>query len=106
MTRDRFEKLVEEALLLIPKRFRRYARGLLSGIAREQSWGIPAAARPRFNVFFKGGWNPARGRVHQVARLERGKTRIAIAVLQDGTPSMGYGEATIAGVTRRLLAAT
>jgi hypothetical protein len=89
---------------LIPAGSRRYARQLLSAIASEQSWGIPAAARPRFAVYFKGGWNPARGRVHQVARLERRDTRIAIAVLQDGTPSMGYGEATIAGVTRRLLA--
>lgn len=86
---------------LLPARFRRYARGLLAGIAREQSWGIPAAARPRFKVLFKGGWNPARGRVHQAALLERGGRRIAIAVLQDGTPSMGYGTRTIASVTRR-----
>ena len=86
---------------LLPRRFRRYARGLLSAIAREQSWGIPAAARPRWKVLFKGGWNPARGRVHQVARLERGGVHIAIAVLQDDTPSMGYGEVTIAGVTSR-----
>ena len=91
---------------LVPARFRRYARALLSGIARAQSWGIPAAARPRWKVFFKGGWNPARGRVHQAARLARGSQRIAIAVLQDNTPSMGYGEATIAGVTRRLLNGT
>jgi hypothetical protein len=89
---------------LTPPRFRGYARGLLGGIVREQSWGIPSVARPRWRVFFKGGWNPARGRVHQVARLVRGTQRIAIAVLQDNTPSMGYGEATIAGVTRRLLA--
>jgi hypothetical protein len=91
---------------LIPPRFRRYARGLLSGIAHEQSWGIPSAARPRYKVFFKGGWNPARGRVHQAARLERHGQKIAIAVLQDDTPSMGYGEVSIAGVTRRLLAGT
>lgn len=88
---------------LIPPRFRGYVRGLLGGISRGQSWGIPAAARPRFEVFFKGGWNPARGRVHQAGRLERGSAKLAIAVLQDGTPSMGYGEVTIAGVTRRLL---
>jgi hypothetical protein len=88
---------------LIPPRFRRYARGLLSGIAREQSWGVPAAARRRgYRVFFKGGWNPARGRVHQAARLERDGRKIAIAVLQDNV-GMGYGEATIAGITRRLL---
>jgi hypothetical protein len=89
---------------LVPRGFRRYARGLLSGIAREQSWGVPAVARPRYAVFFKGGWNPVRGIVNQVARLERHGHRIAIAMLQDGTPSMGYGEETIAGVTRRLLA--
>lgn len=44
-----------------------------------------------------------RGRVHQAGRLERGSAKLAITVLQDGTPSMGYGEATVAGVTRRLL---
>jgi hypothetical protein len=88
---------------LVPRRFRRYVRGLLSGVAREQSWGVPAVARPRYAVFFKGGWNPVRGIVHQVARLERHGGRIAIALLQDGAPSMGYGEETIAGVTRRLL---
>ena len=54
-----------------PRAFAATRARLLSGIAREQSWGIPAAARPRFQVFFKGGWNPARGRVHQAARLER-----------------------------------
>lgn len=90
---------------LVPRRFRRYARRLLSTIARSQSWGIPAVARPRFKVFFKGGWNPARGRVHQAARLERGTRRLAVAVLQDGTPSPGYGAATIAGAMRRLLRA-
>ncbi|MEA2221154.1 MAG: hypothetical protein QOJ35_3780 [Solirubrobacteraceae bacterium] len=88
---------------LVAHRFRGYARRLLSGIAGAQSWGIPPAARPRYKVFFKGGWNPARGRVHQVARLERGGRRLAIAVLQDATPSMAYGEATITGVARRLL---
>ena len=67
--------------------------------------GLDASSRsklgPMIHVFDTGGWNPARGRVHQVARLKRGGRRIAIAVLQDGTPSMGYDTATIAGVTRR-----
>ena len=89
---------------LIPARFRGYARHLLSSISSDQSWGVPAVARPRWRVFFKGGWLPmSLGLVHQVARLERGEQRFAVAVLTEGDPSMAYGEATIAGVAARLL---
>jgi hypothetical protein len=90
---------------LIPKQFDGYARWLLSTIQPSQSWGIPAAARPRFQVFFKGGWLPeSEGLVNQVARLERPREIFAMAVLTRGNPSMAYGEQTIAGVTSRLLA--
>jgi beta-lactamase family protein len=91
----------------IPPRFVDYARWLLSGIEPAESWGIPAIARPRFAVFFKGGWLPElEGLVNQAARLERGPRRqaIALAVLTKGDPSMLYGERTIEGVTARLLA--
>jgi hypothetical protein len=90
---------------LVPRRFRAYARSLLSGIAGYESWGIPRVARPRWHVFFKGGWRgTGRGQlVHQVARLERGRTRFGMAVMTDGDPSMGYGITTIQGVTARLL---
>lgn len=89
---------------LIPPRFRGYARYLLSGISADQSWGVPAVARPAWTVFFKGGWLPkSLGLVHQVARLERGGRKFAVAVLTEGDPSMAYGEETIAGVTARLL---
>ncbi len=89
---------------LIPRRFDGYARWLLSHIEAGESWGIPAAARPRFKVFFKGGWLPEiEGLVNQVARLERGKQTFAMAVLTRGDPSMGYGEETLAGVASRLI---
>ena len=91
---------------LIPSQFRAYARYLVAHIVGYESWGIPAVARKRgWKVYFKGGWRPtARGQlVHQVARLRRGHNRIAIAVMTDGDPSMGYGIGTIEGVTRRLL---
>ncbi len=91
---------------LIPPRFRHFANHLLSHIAGYESWGIPAIARPRgWTVFFKGGWRgTVRGQlVHQIARLQRPHERVAIAVMTDGDPSMGYGIDTIQGVAKRLL---
>jgi hypothetical protein len=91
---------------LIPPHFRHFANHLLSHIAGYESWGIPTVARPRgWTVFFKGGWRgTGRGQlVHQIARLQRPHERVAIAVMTDGDPSMGYGIATIQGVAARLL---
>jgi len=86
----------------VPRRHRAYARGLLSGIVGPQRWGVPPATPRGWRIFFKGGWVPPH-RVNQVALLERGRTRIAIAVFNQGTPSQRYGERTIEGVARRLL---
>jgi len=89
----------------IPPRFVDYARWLLSGIEPSESWGIPAVARPRFQVFFKGGWLPElEGLVNQGARLEQHHRILGLAVLTREDPSMVYGEQTIEGVARRLLA--
>jgi hypothetical protein len=89
---------------LIPRRFDGYARWLLSTIEPGESWGIPAVARPEFQVFFKGGWLPeVEGLVNQIARLERPGIKFAMAVLSRHDPSMAYGEQTLAGVTAELL---
>jgi beta-lactamase class A len=87
---------------LIPAQFYGYARGLLSGIDRSQSWGVPAVARRNWQVFFKGGWLPMEGVFNQVARLERPGLTFTIAVLTSREPSMGYGQQTIEGVTAEL----
>jgi hypothetical protein len=91
---------------LIPHEFVGYARNLLSTIASFESWGIPAVARPLgYAVFFKGGWRgTGLGQlVHQVGRLERPGRVFSLAVMTDGDPSMGYGIATIEGLTHALL---
>ena len=86
----------------VPRRHRAYARSLLAGIVRSQRWGVPPASPRGWGIFFKGGWVPPR-RVNQVALLQRGRSRIAIAVFNQGTPSFRYGQETIEGVARRLL---
>ena len=91
---------------LVPAREQTFARTLLETVSPEQTWGAPLAARPRWRTFFQGGWRPQDDGelVHQAALLERGARRVAVAVMTAADPTMAYGELTIEGVTRRLLA--
>ena len=85
---------------LLPAEHRDFARDLLENVASFHSWGIPAAARPEWRVFFKGGWRPddEDGQiVHQAALLERGTGKLALAVLSRQNPSETYGHDTIRG---------
>ncbi len=90
---------------LVPRRFRGLARDLLESVSELQSWGIPVDARPRWRVFFKGGWRPEEDgeMVHQGALLENGSKRVGIAVMTTQNPDMAYGEQSIEGVSRLLL---
>jgi hypothetical protein len=88
----------------VPARHRSYARYLLASIVASQRWGIPPEVPAGWTVFFKGGWSTGTGRVtHQVARLEKGRRRLAVAVLTEFNPSHEYGIRTIRGVAARLL---
>jgi hypothetical protein len=88
----------------IPSRHEAYARRLLSSIVKSQRWGIPRAAPSGWQVFFKGGWGSGTGRVtHQVAFLESGERRIAVAIFSEHSPNHAYGTDTVRGVAARLL---
>lgn len=88
----------------IPRRHQRYARRLLATIVPSQRWGIPNVIPNGWKVFFKGGWGSGRGLVgHQVAFLESGERRIAMAILTTSSPSHEYATTTVREVARRLL---
>jgi hypothetical protein len=88
---------------LLPRRHRGYARTLLANVVGRQRWGLPPVVPKGWRIYLKGGWRPPR-LVHQVGLFERGTTRIAIAVMTEGNPSFRYGQQTITGVGKRLLA--
>lgn len=90
---------------IVPARFRDFAMRQLAGVVPYQRWGIPEAAGNRWRVWFKGGWRTTGigALTHQTALLRRGQSRMAIAVLTDGMPSMTAGTETIEGVARRLI---
>jgi len=90
---------------LIAERHRKYGLGLLRRIVSYERWGIPHGTPSGWRPYFKGGWfaDDDGWRVHQAALLRHGRRRISIAILTRGNPSLGYGAATIAGVTARLL---
>jgi hypothetical protein len=98
-------RLFSRIRALVPERHRSYALGLLRRIVSYERWGIPRGRPHGWRVYFKGGWfrDDDGWRVHQAARLERDGRHLAVAVLTRGNPSLGYGAATISGVTARLL---
>lgn len=91
----------------LPKRHRRFARRLLGSIVEWQRWGIGEVRPPHWRLYFKGGWgieDDGLGTVnHQVAFLERGKCRVALAILTEHNPSTEDGAETLRGVAHRLL---
>ena len=89
----------------IPQRHEGYARYLLAHITESQRWGIGEVSKPNWKFFFKGGWGTGTGAVcHQVAFIERGDMRIAVAVMITNSPSHSYATETLEGMFERLLA--
>jgi beta-lactamase class A len=90
---------------LLPRPHRRTGLRLLGSVIREQSWGVPRAARGRWTVYFKGGWRTTDSGelVHQAAWLRNGGRDIAIAVLTDAQPSQLHAIHTVRGIADRLL---
>jgi Beta-lactamase enzyme family len=91
----------------LPGRHRRFARHLLASIVPWQRWGVADVRPPGWRLYFKGGWGISDDGVgvvnHQVAFLERGVCRIALAILTEHNPSTATGAETLRGVAKRLL---
>lgn len=88
----------------LPRRHEGYARYLLAHVVAEQRWGIGQINRPKWKIFFKGGWGSGTGAVcHQAAFLERKGLRISAAVMITSSPSHAYATETLRGMFKRLL---
>jgi beta-lactamase class A len=97
-------RFMEHLERYIPRRHEHYARRLLSSIVPSQRWGIAEVEPPGWKLYFKSGWGSGTGRVdHQVAFLDRGVHRVALAIFTEFDPSHAYGEHTERGVAKRLL---
>ena len=89
---------------LLPDRHEAHAMRWLRTIVPAQRWGFGQVRPKGWQVFFKGGWRSRRGRIdHQVARLERGKRLVTVAITTLANGSHDAGTATLEGVARRLL---
>lgn len=81
-----------------------FAMYLLNHIIASERWGIGQVNHNGWRLYFKGGWGYGTGLIDsQVAMLERGCTRVSIAVLSMNDGSQPYGNATLYGVFSRLL---
>jgi Beta-lactamase enzyme family len=90
----------------IPAGKRDFGLSVLGDIVPAQSWGIPEAAGPHWDIRFKGGWrSTGLGQlVHQAAALRHEDgSRIAVAVLTDAQPTQTYGIESVRGVAERVL---
>jgi hypothetical protein len=87
----------------IPDRHEGYARNLLASIVPSQRWGVARARPGGWNLFFKGGWGIGDPVNHQIAFLQRHDSRVALAILTEGSPTHAYGKKTLEGVASRLL---
>lgn len=98
-------RFMDHLMSYIPGAHRAYAGYLLSHVIRAQRWGIGRVVPRGWKLFLKGGWGSGSGRVdHQVALLERGGSRVALALFTQFDPDHAYGKATLRGLASRLLA--
>ena len=90
----------------VPAGKRDFGLSILGEIVPQQSWGIPEAAGPHWDIRFKGGWRSTElGQlVHQAAALRHDDgSRTAVAVLTDAQPTQTYGIESVRGVAERML---
>lgn len=81
-----------------------FAMYLLNHIIPSERWGIGQVHHHGWKLYFKGGWGYGTGLIDsQVAMLQRGCTRVSVAVLTMHDYNQAYGNATLFGIFSRLL---
>jgi hypothetical protein len=92
----RFIRRIED---YVPRRHRAYAMRVLASVKGSQRWGVGEVKPRGWDLYFKGGWGSGSGAVnHQIALLERGKCKVALALFTTNSPSHDYASRTLAGL--------
>ncbi|MGP3956324.1 serine hydrolase [Nonomuraea sp. 3N208] len=90
-----------------PLKDRERVLGLMGKVVDGQNWGISAAACRGDQVALKNGWlkrvSTKRWAVISVGLIRNDGHDYAVAVLTEGSPDVGYGIATVEGVTKRIM---
>jgi hypothetical protein len=94
----------------LPSAARSYALSLLENVTPGQRWGVTGGVPASATVALKDGWLPLdaaadRWQVNSVGWVSGSGRDYLIAVLSTGNPTMGYGEATISGLSARVWSA-
>ncbi|WP_246149451.1 serine hydrolase [Nonomuraea turkmeniaca] len=90
-----------------PLKDRERVLGLMGKVVDGQDWGISAAACPGDRVALKNGWlkrvSTKRWAVISVGLIRGDGHDYAVAVLTEGSSDVGYGIATVEGVTKKIM---
>ncbi|WP_250299904.1 serine hydrolase [Streptomyces sp. A 4/2] len=83
---------------------RNYALGLMSHVAADQRWGVPAGSPASATAHVKNGWlsrtTDDAWRVHSVGAFTGSGHDYGMAVLSSGNKTMKYGVGTIEAASR------
>jgi beta-lactamase class A len=92
---------------VLSRSFRRYGLSLMERVEQDQDWGVSAGVPRGTTIALKNGWLPLSSsdwQVNSIGWVDGNGRNYVLAVLTRGSPTEGYGIATIQTVARTVFA--